>query len=888
MESASASSAASAVAEAPANPEDEQRVADDDTVERVKELADVISHVRLDLLSDVQKKALAGLFAQAVSSSLTPQLHAWGRGFFFDLCINKLQLPEAATRGLAPLLGSKPQPVVSNWQQQASPFLEDIGATLQERFRKLLDLLVLYVTTDGYDARVRSVFVLAARLAGLNYKRLGQYEDALVARLQADVMASQLESQVGSHSKHGRATSLILPLTYVQATAAVGAKKADKYRWVKIGAAAVAGAGLLFATGGIAAIAAAPTLIPIIASLGATGSAAAAFFSTSAGVLMFSSIFGAAGAGLGSYHMHRRTGGLSVFQFLCLSDPSSASAIEDGLASPSGSATSSAPAAADEADSGEEQPPAPASAAAPSRFSKALSSAVKVITSPQRMLRSASARDAAAPSAADDDSLEPEPTPRGLHTFILVSGLLVEEGLADFWDPWGGLTANATAGPVQEGVALEDAGSSIINNEAAAAMTASAPAPSSLSSPLDGVLFGSRVALVPAGPADRAAVYWWSVLSKGAVAWPESWSPATDAGPPSEIEFLREWPEEWFTGSGSAAARDVDMGRVYLITVPRSEVWRYYKASASPTSPAKSITSALSPSGSVSDREVIPIGFVAVSPIRELPIPEQPPNDGDDDAPQSTAAAPEEPVGPPRQTELRVIIGHEEFWSHGLGPEALMVVMSRLAFDPDSAVTSFLFQPPQGERGSRAVLAAEKVGFAVAGSPFLGGVKHFRMEASRGSLLAKLEDGGFAVLDRGKLKRKSLLRESEATEVDAVSVQHTPLTGISTDRTVRHSFSPSDALAAILPPSFVQTAPTTPPMEVPRASTSAGLNALVDVGVSLRNLIVPLQPALTAVSELGTYSAGSVESPPGWFRKMVPYGDVFTLVYEPDVSVTTA
>ncbi|XXQ31033.1 Transmembrane and coiled-coil domain-containing protein 4 [Plasmodiophora brassicae] len=230
--------------------------------------ADTIS---IDGLSRRQRQCLLMIFAGALRAS--PE---FGEPILADLA-GYLDLPGAdeMTSMAAPLL---------EHDIDISPFVDDLELpALSERARLVLILLHFsLVRFKAYDSRIR--VAMFALTDALHVARTWLYNEE----------------------------SLYITLLLAEDTnpdATVKKRKQRLSKWLKVGAAAAVGTGLMVVTGGLAA----PAIGAGISALGITS--VGAFLGTTTGAAILTGLFGVGGGGLASYKMHRRVGDLSNFDF---------------------------------------------------------------------------------------------------------------------------------------------------------------------------------------------------------------------------------------------------------------------------------------------------------------------------------------------------------------------------------------------------------------------------------------------------------------------------------------------------------------------------------------------------------------------------------------------
>eukprot|EP00474_Spongospora_subterranea_P002556 CRZ03014.1 hypothetical protein [Spongospora subterranea] len=238
--------------------------------------ADTIS---IDHLSARQRQCILYIFAGSLCCS-----SEFGEPVLTDLS-DYLKLPQDTTWAMTtvPLL-EQPHDV--------NPFIEDLMITDPNGRARILLILLHFclLRFKSYDARVRvSLFTVAVAL-GIP-KRWVCIEESIYIGV---LFESAKESTIpGSQSK----------------------KQIKK--WMKVGAAAAVGAGLMVLTGGLAA----PALGIGVSALGITS--IGTFLGSATGAAIVTGLFGVGGGGLASYKMHRRVGALSNFEFTPISSDGS-------------------------------------------------------------------------------------------------------------------------------------------------------------------------------------------------------------------------------------------------------------------------------------------------------------------------------------------------------------------------------------------------------------------------------------------------------------------------------------------------------------------------------------------------------------------------------------
>ncbi|KAK0175661.1 hypothetical protein PV327_009393 [Microctonus hyperodae] len=153
------------------------------------------------------------------------------------------------------------------------------------------DAVLIAVKNGEYDARQRVLARELAKLFNVPFDLIELYENSIVKLLSSDVnVPTENEKNATKHRE----------------------KMRKMKRYVSVGLATIAGGTLIGLTGGLAA--------PFIGIGVGTilGGASAAALTSTAGVAIIGSMFGAAGAGLTGYKMHKRVGELEEFEFIPL------------------------------------------------------------------------------------------------------------------------------------------------------------------------------------------------------------------------------------------------------------------------------------------------------------------------------------------------------------------------------------------------------------------------------------------------------------------------------------------------------------------------------------------------------------------------------------------
>ncbi|XP_077866965.1 transmembrane and coiled-coil domain-containing protein 4-like, partial [Saccoglossus kowalevskii] len=166
-----------------------------------------------------------------------------------------------------------------------------LGHLFETEYDRIQDLVTLALGSGEYDARMRVLIFHVAWHLTVKWRHLERFEEVLVKMLKE-------QEEETEEQKKERATNQ---------------KKKKRKRYALIGLATVGGGALIGLTAGLAA--------PLIAAgVGAViGTSAAAALTTTAGIAIMTSLFGAAGAGLTGYKMKRRVGAIEQFEFAPLS-----------------------------------------------------------------------------------------------------------------------------------------------------------------------------------------------------------------------------------------------------------------------------------------------------------------------------------------------------------------------------------------------------------------------------------------------------------------------------------------------------------------------------------------------------------------------------------------
>jgi hypothetical protein len=170
----------------------------------------------------------------------------------------------------------------------------------QTKWLVLWNYLILCLSDGNYDARIRVSAQYLAKVLHIEPNKLSAAEDGLAHELcKAMAEIEEVKKKKSTESK-GRL-------------------------W-KMGLAGLIGGGLLLLTGGLAAPIVLPALGALVGAVGTTatalglGSLAAVTAAGGSllmlgGVAMITGIFGAAGAGLATWSMNKRTAGIDIFKF---------------------------------------------------------------------------------------------------------------------------------------------------------------------------------------------------------------------------------------------------------------------------------------------------------------------------------------------------------------------------------------------------------------------------------------------------------------------------------------------------------------------------------------------------------------------------------------------
>ena len=148
------------------------------------------------------------------------------------------------------------------------------------------DLLEMSVVNGVYDARARVVALRVAQLFRISWNLVEEYEYGMAENLIKSGEETE-EERLEREKKE---------------------KVRKRKKWLKVTAAAVGGGALIGITGGLAA--------PLLAAGAGTvlGASSGAFLASAGGVFLVTTLFGAAGAGLGGYKMKKRVGDLEEFE----------------------------------------------------------------------------------------------------------------------------------------------------------------------------------------------------------------------------------------------------------------------------------------------------------------------------------------------------------------------------------------------------------------------------------------------------------------------------------------------------------------------------------------------------------------------------------------------
>lgn len=247
-------------------------------------------------------------------------------------------------------------------------WLSGLPPSVHVRTVCIRDLVTLHMLLGIYDARVRTMLRGTCHILGISWAEVGASEDALcewLAGIQGEggkpaqdvakgAVAPPFPKLAWPGQDTGASTSDVDTPSLIPATpppsGGLGAGKDGAaliasgqggakgspgteaaMRMAKIAAGTVIGAGLMAVTGGLAAAPLLGAAAGVVAGVGSGGMVATAMLSaltflqagTGLGILV--GIFGATGAGLGSYRMSRRLADISEFRFESLSHEASLS-----------------------------------------------------------------------------------------------------------------------------------------------------------------------------------------------------------------------------------------------------------------------------------------------------------------------------------------------------------------------------------------------------------------------------------------------------------------------------------------------------------------------------------------------------------------------------------
>eukprot|EP01135_Chromosphaera_perkinsii_P003157 Nk52_evm46s236 gene=Nk52_evmTU46s236 len=205
----------------------------------------------------------------------------WSRGFCERLW-KHLELSEGHQMALTVF-------VTGEFERNAEPFEEDLLKEDKDPHRWIIwqDLLEMSIINGVYDARARVIAWKVTGLFSVPWTCVEEFESVIAENL----MLAAEETEEEKSEREAKE------------------KKRKRNKWLKVTAAALGGGAIVGLTGGLAA--------PILAAgAGAVvGASSGAFLASAGGIALVTTLFGAAGAGIGGYKMQKRVGDLEEFEF---------------------------------------------------------------------------------------------------------------------------------------------------------------------------------------------------------------------------------------------------------------------------------------------------------------------------------------------------------------------------------------------------------------------------------------------------------------------------------------------------------------------------------------------------------------------------------------------
>ncbi|XP_054276906.1 transmembrane and coiled-coil domain-containing protein 4-like isoform X1 [Macrosteles quadrilineatus] len=239
-------------------------------------------------LSDAGKYSYCTMCAIALHDLYNNE---WDRSFT-ENCLDKLIIHLELPNSVKPVMSSL---LSGEYTQSWDPCLEVLKKekAVASNCSAILYDFILLAVKEGlrcgtYDARWRVLVQHLADNLGIPSDTIEQYEMSVITCLTRTPGHAEADTSRGKTSNKFR-------------------------RYALVGLAGLGGGALIGLTGGLAA----PFIGAGIASLGLGGvvGGGAAMLSTAAGVAVVGSLFGAAGAGLTGYKMHKRVGEIEEFEF---------------------------------------------------------------------------------------------------------------------------------------------------------------------------------------------------------------------------------------------------------------------------------------------------------------------------------------------------------------------------------------------------------------------------------------------------------------------------------------------------------------------------------------------------------------------------------------------
>ena len=179
--------------------------------------------------------------------------------------------------------------VTGEFERDATPFEDDLLKEDKDPHRWIIwqDLLEMSIINGVYDSRARVVAWKVTSLFSVPWTCVEEFESVIAENLVLAAEETKEEKARREEKERSR----------------------KRKKWLKVTAAVIGGGAIVGLTGGLAA--------PIFAAgAGAVvGASSGAFLASAGGIALVTTLFGAAGAGIGGYKMQKRVGDLEEFEF---------------------------------------------------------------------------------------------------------------------------------------------------------------------------------------------------------------------------------------------------------------------------------------------------------------------------------------------------------------------------------------------------------------------------------------------------------------------------------------------------------------------------------------------------------------------------------------------